>query len=67
MSKAYGPLADRPEQPAVGLEVSHESADLHVTGAALYTSDLTGPYRSARCTPGRFRRRTRTPASPACA
>jgi xanthine dehydrogenase large subunit len=42
MSKAYGPLADRPDKPAVGLEVSHESADLHVTGAALYTSDLTG-------------------------
>ena len=42
MSKAYGPLADRPDKPAVGLEVSHESAELHVTGAALYTQDLTG-------------------------
>ena len=42
MSKAYGPLADRPDKPAVGLEVSHESADLHVTGAALYTGDLAG-------------------------
>src|ERR1700747_1595425 len=42
MSKAYGPLADRPDKPVVGLEVSHESADLHVTGAALYTQDLTG-------------------------
>ena len=42
MSRAYGPLADRPDQPMVGLEVSHESADLHVTGAALYTQDLTG-------------------------
>ena len=30
MSKGYGPLADRPDEPAVGLEVSHESADLHV-------------------------------------
>ena len=42
MSRAYGPLADRPERPVVGLEVSHESADLHVTGTALYTQDLTG-------------------------
>src|ERR1700722_12817774 len=42
MSKAYGPLADRPDKPAVGLEVSHESAEEHVTGAALYTQDLTG-------------------------
>jgi xanthine dehydrogenase large subunit len=42
MSRAYGPLADRPDQPVVGLAVSHESADLHVTGAALYTQDLVG-------------------------
>ena len=42
MSKNYGPLADRPDQPAVGLAVSHESADLHVTGTALYTQDLVG-------------------------
>ena len=42
MSKGYGPLADRPDQPVVGLAVSHESADLHVTGAALYTQDLVG-------------------------
>ena len=42
MSKGYGPLADRPDQPVVGLEVPHESADLHVTGAALYTQDLAG-------------------------
>ena len=42
MSKGYGPLADRPDRAAVGLEVPHESADLHVTGAALYTQDLTG-------------------------
>ena len=42
MSKGYGPLADRPDRPVVGLEVSHESADLHVTGAALYTEDLVG-------------------------
>lgn len=33
-------LADRPVNPVVGLPVSHESADLHVTGAALYTDDL---------------------------
>ncbi|MGH3172400.1 MAG: molybdopterin cofactor-binding domain-containing protein, partial [Streptosporangiaceae bacterium] len=42
MSKGYGPLADRPDQPVVGLAVSHESADLPVTGAALYTQDLVG-------------------------
>ena len=35
-------LADRPEQAAVGLAVSHESAAEHVTGAALYTQDLVG-------------------------
>lgn len=33
-------LATRPESPAVGLAVPHESAVLHVTGAALYTDDL---------------------------
>ena len=42
MSKGYGPLADRPDRPVVGLAVSHESADLHVTGVALYTQDLVG-------------------------
>ena len=42
MSRAFGPLADRPERPVVGLAVSHESADLHVTGDALYTQDLVG-------------------------
>ena len=40
MSSASGPLADRPINPKVGLEISHESAALHVTGAALYTEDL---------------------------
>ncbi len=33
-------LATRPERPAVGIAVPHESAVLHVTGAALYTDDL---------------------------
>jgi len=42
MSKEHGSLADRPEQPVVGMAVSHESADLHVTGTALYTQDLVG-------------------------
>jgi xanthine dehydrogenase large subunit len=42
VSQGFGPLADRPIQPAVGLAVSHESADLHVTGTALYTQDLVG-------------------------
>src|SRR4029078_13737187 len=42
MSKGYGPLADRPDRPVGGLAVSHESADLHVNGQALYTQDLVG-------------------------
>ena len=33
-------LSDRPRDPVVGLAVPHESAALHVTGAALYTDDL---------------------------
>jgi xanthine dehydrogenase large subunit len=33
-------LADRPENPSVGIAIPHESAVLHVTGAALYTDDL---------------------------
>ena len=33
-------LSDRPVNPVVGLEIPHESADLHVTGRALYTDDL---------------------------
>ncbi|OEJ34729.1 xanthine dehydrogenase molybdopterin binding subunit [Streptomyces subrutilus] len=33
-------LSARPENPAVGVSVPHESASLHVTGAALYTDDL---------------------------
>ena len=40
MSKAHGPLADRPNNPKVGLAISHEAAPLHVTGKALYTDDL---------------------------
>ena len=47
MSTAYGPLADRPINPKVGLEVSHESAALHVTGTALYTGDLVGRTKDA--------------------
>ncbi|GAB1640094.1 xanthine dehydrogenase molybdopterin binding subunit [Krasilnikovia sp. MM14-A1259] len=35
-------LAQRPENPVVGLAIPHESAVLHVTGAALYTEDLAG-------------------------
>ncbi len=42
MSNAHGPLADRPHRPKVGLDISHESAALHVTGNALYTDDLVG-------------------------
>ncbi|MFE2378695.1 xanthine dehydrogenase molybdopterin binding subunit [Streptomyces sp. NPDC059398] len=33
-------LSERPEKPVVGLPMPHESATLHVTGAALYTDDL---------------------------
>ncbi len=33
-------LSDRPENASVGLAIPHESAALHVTGAALYTDDL---------------------------
>lgn len=33
-------LSERPEKPVVGLSMPHESANLHVTGAALYTDDL---------------------------
>ncbi len=33
-------LADRPADPVVGLRAPHESAALHVTGAAMYTDDL---------------------------
>lgn len=33
-------LADRPADPVVGYRAAHESAALHVTGAAMYTDDL---------------------------
>ncbi|MEU6374024.1 xanthine dehydrogenase molybdopterin binding subunit [Streptomyces sp. NPDC046909] len=33
-------LSERPEKPAVGLSLPHESAYQHVTGTALYTDDL---------------------------
>ncbi|MFK0044319.1 xanthine dehydrogenase molybdopterin binding subunit [Streptomyces sp. NPDC090741] len=33
-------LSERPEMPVVGVSMPHESASLHVTGAALYTDDL---------------------------
>lgn len=37
-------LSQRPPDPSVGLAVPHESAALHVTGAALYTDDLVGRF-----------------------
>ncbi len=40
MAFAHGPLADRPNNPKVGLPLSHEAAPQHVTGKALYTDDL---------------------------
>ncbi|WP_406864677.1 xanthine dehydrogenase molybdopterin binding subunit [Streptomyces sp. HUAS MG47] len=33
-------LSERPEKPAVGVPLPHESAYQHVTGTALYTDDL---------------------------
>jgi xanthine dehydrogenase large subunit len=33
-------LADRPANPVVGIRAPHESAVLHVTGAAMYTDDI---------------------------
>ncbi|WP_327418707.1 xanthine dehydrogenase molybdopterin binding subunit [Streptomyces sp. NBC_01233] len=33
-------LSERPAKPVVGVSMPHESAHLHVTGAALYTDDL---------------------------
>jgi xanthine dehydrogenase large subunit len=33
-------LSERPASPLVGVPIPHESAALHVTGAALYTDDL---------------------------
>ena len=38
-------LSDRPDDALVGIALPHESADLHVTGYALYTDDLVGRTR----------------------
>jgi xanthine dehydrogenase large subunit len=38
-------LAERPVDPVVGVPVAHESAALHVPGAALYTDDLVARTR----------------------
>jgi xanthine dehydrogenase large subunit len=38
-------LSERPAHAVVGEEIPHESAALHVTGAALYTDDLVGRTR----------------------
>ncbi|BDH57326.1 xanthine dehydrogenase molybdopterin binding subunit [Tsukamurella sp. PLM1] len=40
-------LSERPANAVVGQEIPHESAVLHVTGAALYTDDLVGRTRDA--------------------
>ena len=37
-------LSTRPPRAVVGVEMPHESADLHVTGLALYTDDLLSRY-----------------------
>ncbi|GAB2969388.1 xanthine dehydrogenase molybdopterin binding subunit [Actinotalea caeni] len=47
MTAGTNPLADRPEGAVVGVEVPHESARLHVTGAALYTDDLVARTQGA--------------------
>ncbi len=44
-SPAGSHLSRRPDDAIVGLEIPHESAALHVTGAALYTDDLVGRTR----------------------
>ena len=38
-------LSERPDGAVVGEQLSHESADLHVTGHALYTDDLVARTR----------------------
>jgi xanthine dehydrogenase large subunit len=38
-------LATRPSSPVVGVSMQHESADLHVTGLALYTDDLVNRHK----------------------
>ena len=42
-------LSQRPADAVVGQPIPHESAALHVSGAALYTDDLVG--RTRRCAP----------------
>ena len=54
-------LSLRPASPSSGVSMPHESADLHVTGPALYTDDLVTA-TPACCTPSRSRRRTPTRA-----
>lgn len=52
-------LSQRPMNAVVGQEMPHEAADLHVTGAALYTDDLVAVL-PARCTRTRCGPRSRT-------
>ena len=73
-------LSTRPERPRRRAStVPHESADLHVTGLALYTDDLVNrhpgvlhaypvqaPHTHARVTACAPRRRCRCPASSGC-
>ena len=60
-------LSERPADAVVGETMPHESAALHVTGArALHRRPRARAPRTC-CTPGRCRRRTPTPGSPACA
>ena len=54
------PRTERPTNAVVGATIPHESAALHVTGAALYTDDLVIRHQDV-CTPTRSRPRTRTP------
>ena len=72
-------LRTRPERPVVGAAIPHESADLHVTGLALYTDDLVNrhpgvlhaypvqaPHTHARVTSLRTEPALRCPAWSAC-
>ena len=56
-----GSLADRPTGAKVGLELPHEAADLHVTGAGSLHRRPDHAHQPVCCTPGRCRRRTPGP------
>ena len=65
-TSAMSHLSERPDDAVVGLEIPHESAALHVTGARALHRRPGRPHPRRACTPGRSRRRTRTRGSPSC-